>query len=98
MKKMTKLQLAEGIVRISNENGLKTLSVEKLMKDTKAFLEYRYEYLLNKFNSVEEKHEVEEFTFVVVNKRNEVQAMFIRRWQAEQFANEYGFEVKEISR
>lgn len=48
MKKMTKLQLAEGIVRISNENGFKTLSVEKLMINTKAFLEHRYEYLLNK--------------------------------------------------
>lgn len=53
---------------------------------------------MKKINSVEEKHEVEEFTFVVVNKRNEVQAMFIRRCQAEQFANEYGFEVKEISK
>lgn len=96
MKKMTKLQLAEEIVRISNENGIKTLSVEKWMKDTKAFLEFKYEYLSNKFNSIEEKHEIEDFTFIVVNKRNEVQAMFIRRWQAEQFANEYGFEVKEI--
>lgn len=50
MKKMTKLQLAEGIIRISNENGFKTLSVEKLMRNTKAFLEHKYEYLLNKAN------------------------------------------------
>ena len=39
---------------------------------------------------------IKDYCFIVVNKRNEVQAMFIRRWQAEKFANEYGFEVKEI--
>lgn len=39
---------------------------------------------------------IKDYRFIVVNKRNEVQAMFIRRWQAEQFANKYGFKVKEI--
>ena len=93
MKKMTKLQLAEGIVRISNENGIKTLSVEKWMKNTKAFLENKYEYVMNKVNAKEK-----EISFEVINERNEVQAMFVRRWQAEKFANEYGYEVKEISK
>lgn len=42
------------------------------------------------------KHQYKEFYFEVINDRNQLQATFARRWQAEKFAEQYGFQVVRV--
>lgn len=39
------------------------------------------------------KHQYKDFYFEVINDRGQLQATFARRWQAEKFAEQYGFQV-----
>lgn len=42
------------------------------------------------------KHQYKDFYFEVINNRDQLQATFARRWQAEKFAEEYGFKVVKV--